>query len=68
MCHITEISKISGNICLSAGASGVVRLKLIVGLTSRHDVYCVREWEDFVDMLGRTVLDAATVLIAIAGK
>ena len=37
------------------------------GLTSRHGVYCVTEWEDSVN-LGRTAIDAATVLTAIAGK
>ncbi|KAG9229299.1 amidase signature domain-containing protein [Amylocarpus encephaloides] len=57
----------SGSICSPARVSGVVGLKPTVGLTSRHGVYCVTEWEDSVGVLGRTVLDAATVLTAIAG-
>ncbi|CAG8961686.1 hypothetical protein HYFRA_00006226 [Hymenoscyphus fraxineus] len=32
-----------------------------------HGVYCVTEWKDSVDMLGKTVLDIATVLTAMAG-
>jgi len=45
-----------------------VGLKPTVGLTSRYGVYCVTEWEDSVGVLGITVVDAATVLTAIAGK
>lgn len=68
MCHVTKISKTSGSISSPARASGVVGLKPTVGLTSRHGVYAVTEWEDSVGVLGRTVLDAATVLTAIAGE
>jgi amidase len=68
LCHVTEISKTTGSISSPANASGVVGLKPTVGLTSRHGVYCVTEWEDSVGVLGRTVLDAATILTSIAGK
>ena len=68
MYYVTEISKTSGSIYSPARVSGVVGLKPTVGLTSRHGVYCVTEWEDSVGVLGRTVVDAATVLTAIAGE
>lgn len=50
-----------------ARASGVVGFKPTVGLTSRHGVYCVSEWEDSVGVLGRSVEDAAVILSAMAG-
>ncbi|CAG8973733.1 hypothetical protein HYALB_00007681 [Hymenoscyphus albidus] len=57
----------SGSISSPARASGIVGLKPTVVLTSRHGVYCVTEWEDSVGVLGKTVLDAAAVLTAMAG-
>ncbi|OJD27087.1 hypothetical protein ACJ73_01527 [Blastomyces percursus] len=57
----------TGSISSPARVSGIVGLKPTVGLTSRYGAYCVTEWEDSVGVLGRTVVDAATVLTAIAG-
>ena len=58
----------SGSLASPARVSATVALKPTVGLTSRHGVYCVSEWQDSVGILARSVRDAAYMLSAIAGK
>lgn len=60
--------KTSGSLSSPAQRSAVVSIKPTVGLTSRHGVYAVSEWQDTVGVLARSVYDAATVLTAIAGE
>ncbi|KAJ1540156.1 hypothetical protein HK405_011831, partial [Cladochytrium tenue] len=56
-----------GSILVPASKNNVVGIKPTVGLTSRHLVIPITERQDTVGPLARTVLDAATVLAAIAG-
>ncbi|KAI8660069.1 Amidase domain-containing protein [Fusarium keratoplasticum] len=58
----------SGSLSSPAQRSAVFSIKPTVGLTSRHGVYTVSEWQDTVGVIGRTVRDAATILTAIAGS
>ncbi|PSN70519.1 amidase signature enzyme [Corynespora cassiicola Philippines] len=55
-----------GSLSSPAQRSCVVSLKPTVGLTSRHGVYPVSEWQDTVGVIAQTVKDAALVLTAIA--
>ncbi|SCV37382.1 related to amidases [Fusarium fujikuroi] len=57
----------SGALNSPAQKSAVISIKPTVGLPSRHGAHLVSEWQDTVGVLARTVQDAATVLIAIAG-
>lgn len=65
---LRSFEKTSGSIASPAKAAGIVGLKPTVGLTSRHGVYRVSDYEDSVGILAQSVEDAAIVLTAIAGK
>ncbi|KAK7048003.1 amidase domain-containing protein [Favolaschia claudopus] len=58
----------TGSIICPASRNNVVGVKPTVGLTSRKGVVPVSEHQDTVGPLARSVMDAAIVLSAIAGK
>ncbi|KAG8533139.1 uncharacterized protein KY384_001922 [Bacidia gigantensis] len=58
----------SGSILSPAEVNNVVGIKPTVGLTSRSLVVPISEHQDTIGPMARTVIDAAYVLQAIAGK
>ena len=58
----------SGSILSPASANNLVGIKPTVGLTSRDLVIPISEHQDTVGPMARTVMDAAYILTAIAGK
>lgn len=57
----------TGSIIFPSHKNGVVGIKPTVGLTSRHMVVPLNEYQDTVGPMARTVLDAAVMLQVIAG-
>lgn len=70
LCDLTSLThtQTSGSLSTPAQSSAVVSIKPTVGLTSRHGVYSVSEWQDTVGVLASSVRNAATVLTAIFGQ
>lgn len=61
-------TKTSGSILSPSDVNNLVGIKPTVGLVSRHLVIPISEHQDTVGPMARTVLDAAYLLQAIAGK
>jgi len=61
-------SETDGSILSPSDVNNLVGIKPTVGLTSRSLVIPISEHQDTVGPLARTVLDAAHILTAIAGK
>lgn len=58
----------NGSITCPASINGVVGIKPTVGLVSRHGIIPISSTQDTAGPLAKSVLDAAIVLQAIAGK